>query len=153
MDAQKAQDIIRNLFDLIGVPVKGVVYVFDDKRGHCFKIDNPELETLLNDPEVLVRDINYLLKMIFSHQSKSGEVFRCTIDINGRQAKSDELVKRKALEIANEARGLKGDVLMDPMSSYERMIVHNTLGGLSDISTESVGEGKDRRVKVKYLAI
>ncbi len=59
----------------------------------------------------------------------------------------------KALNVAEEARNLKTDILMEPMSSYERMVVHSTLAGIPDISTESVGLGKDRRLKVKYLAI
>ena len=59
----------------------------------------------------------------------------------------------KALNIAEEARNLKTDILMDPMSSYERMVVHSTLAGTPDISTESIGEGRERRIKVKYLAV
>jgi predicted RNA-binding protein Jag len=59
----------------------------------------------------------------------------------------------KAVAAAEEARNLKTDVTMEPMSSYDRMVVHSTLAGQADISTESVGEGRDRKVMVKYLAI
>ena len=39
---------------------------------------------------------------------------------------------------------------MDPMSSYERMIVHSFFAETPDIKTESKGEGRDRRVVIKF---
>ena len=80
-------------------------------------------------------------------------MFKCTIDINESQSKADNRVKAKALEAVEEARKLKTDVLLDPMSSYDRMVVHSALSEMSDISTESVGEGRERRIKIKYLSI
>ena len=102
----------------------------------------------------LAKDTVYLLKRLFNKDSKFGEeIFKCTIDINDMQSKTDEIIKIKALAAAEQARNLKTDVLMDPMSSYERMVVHSTLAGQTDISTESVGVGRERRLKVKYLSI
>jgi predicted RNA-binding protein Jag len=39
---------------------------------------------------------------------------------------------------------------MDPMSSYERMIVHAEFSESSDIATESIGAGKERRVVIRF---
>jgi len=41
---------------------------------------------------------------------------------------------------------------MSPMSPYERMIVHSIFTNVKDIKTESLGEGKGRRVVIKYVA-
>ena len=39
---------------------------------------------------------------------------------------------------------------MDPMSSYERMIVHAEFTDTKDIATESTGYGRERRVTIRY---
>jgi spoIIIJ-associated protein len=154
MDTENAKKIIEQIFELIGVPVESVVYSLDEKRGHIFSIKSSEFDRLSAEKEDIAKDTVYLLKRIFNKNSLPGEEnFKCTIDINDRQSKADERIKMKALNAAEEARNLKTDVTMEPMSSYERMVVHSVLSGMTDISTESIGEGRERKVKVKYLAI
>lgn len=147
-------EIIEEVFRLIGTPTESVDYSYDEKRGHIFTVKSPEFEKISGDREDITRDLVYLFKRIFNKNTSHGEeIFKCTIDINDLQSKSDAKIKKKALDAALEARKLKTDILMDPMSSYERMVVHSTLAGSSDITTESVGEGKERRLKIKYLSI
>ena len=45
----------------------------------------------------------------------------------------------------------KRAVSMNPMSPAERRIVHTILTKYPDITTESTGKGKDRRVVIKPL--
>lgn len=154
MDTEKAQKTIEQIFNLLSVPTDTVTYSLDERRGHVFSIKSVEFEKISADREDIARDLVYLLKRIFDKNMVAGqENFKCTIDINDLQSKTDDKIKIKALNAAEEAKNLKTDVIMSPMSSYERMVVHSTLAGLPDISTESIGIGKERKVKVKYLAI
>jgi predicted RNA-binding protein Jag len=154
MDIEKAKKTIEEIFNLLGTPTDSIAYSLDEKKGHFFSVKSNEFEKISLEKEGLIKDLVYLLKRIFNKNSLSNEdVFKCTIDINDQQSNLDKKLKIKALEIAEEARKLKTDILMDPMSSYERMVIHSTLSTLPDISTESVGEGRERRIKIKYLAI
>ena len=36
------------------------------------------------------------------------------------------------------------------MNSYERRFIHNLISEYDDLQTESIGEGKDRRITIKY---
>lgn len=154
MDTEKAKKIIEDVLRLLGAQAESVVYTNEEKRGHIFTVKSSELERLSLERDDLVKELVFLLKRIFNKNSLPGEeTFKCTIDINDQQSKTDAKIKMKALNAAEEARNLKTDVTMEPMSSYERMVVHSTLAGMPDISTESVGVGKERRLKVKYLAI
>lgn len=154
MDIEKAKKTIEQIFNLIGTPVESVVYALDEKRGHVFSVKSTEFGKICSERDDFSKDLVYLLKRIFNKNAFPGEeIFKCTIDINDLQSRADDKIKMKALTAAEEAKGLKTDILMSPMSSYERMVVHSTLAGSPDISTESIGEGRERRVKVKYLAI
>lgn len=150
MKPEQATQIIKDIFNKLGFTAE-VVYLNDSERGHIFTVSAPEYAVYIGERDDVTRDLVFLFKRIFN---KDGvETFKCTIDINGDQSRRDAYVKMKALNAAEEARSLKTDVLLPPMSSYERMIVHSALVGQKDLTTESVGEGRNRQVKIKYLPI
>jgi len=72
------------------------------------------------------------------------------IDVNDYRTKQIKDLQAKVLMMAERARSLQYDVELSPMSSYERLIVHTTLQGAPHVKTESQGEGRSRRVVIKY---
>ena len=72
------------------------------------------------------------------------------IDVNGYRTQKVKDLQSKALVMAERARSLQYDVELSPMSGYERLIVHTTLQGAPNVKTESQGEGRSRRVVIKY---
>jgi len=75
---------------------------------------------------------------------------RFILDVNDYQKKKTEALKTKIALLADRARSFKSNVELDPMSSYERMLVHSFLAEEDDVTTESEGEGRARRVVIKY---
>ncbi|OGC82977.1 hypothetical protein A3D68_00850 [Candidatus Adlerbacteria bacterium RIFCSPHIGHO2_02_FULL_52_17] len=71
------------------------------------------------------------------------------IDINGYHEEKMEVVRQSARMLAQRARLFKHDVEMDPMSSYERLVIHELFADDPEIKTESAGEGKFRHVVLK----
>ena len=74
------------------------------------------------------------------------------IDVNEFRAKQLKEIETKALMMAERARSFQYDVELTPMSAYERLIVHTTLQNSPNVKTESLGEGRSRRVVIKYAA-
>jgi len=74
------------------------------------------------------------------------------VDVNGYRTQKIKDLQSKALMMADRARSLQYDVELSPMSAYERLIVHTTLQGAPNVKTESQGEGRNRRVVIKYAA-
>jgi len=154
MTPEKAKKIIEDMFAAMGISCESIEYSSDDKKGHSFSVKSAELEGFCRGREEYYKEMTHLLKRIFNKDVKFGEdSFKCSIDINGQQNKVDEQIKLKATDAATKARSLKTDVEMEPMSSYERMVVHSVLADYSDLGTASTGEGRERRVVVKYLPI
>ena len=73
------------------------------------------------------------------------------IDINGFQKKHIESIHAIAYMMAERARYFKSNIEVDPMSAFERRIVHEFLSNETDLKTESQGEGLSRRVIIKYI--
>ena len=74
------------------------------------------------------------------------------IDVNDYRSKQIRDLQAKALMMAERARSFQYDVELSPMSSYERLIIHTTLQDAPHVKTESQGEGRNRRVVIKYSA-
>lgn len=55
--------------------------------------------------------------------------------------------------MGERARYFKSSVEVDPMSAFERRVVHEFLSNASDLKTESMGFGPTRRVVIKYIGI
>lgn len=86
-----------------------------------------------------------------SHLSHQGLYF--LVDVNDYRAKQIRDLQTKALMMAERARAFEYDVELSPMSAYERLIIHMTLADAPNVKTESLGEGRNRRVVIKYSAV
>ncbi|MCX6754988.1 MAG: hypothetical protein NT068_00405 [Candidatus Nomurabacteria bacterium] len=73
------------------------------------------------------------------------------IDIDGFHKKRVENVRAVAHMIAERARYFQSSVEVDPMSAFDRRIVHEYVSNSSDLKSESTGYGPTRRVVIKYI--
>ncbi len=90
-----------------------------------------------------------VLRLILKKQL--GETPLLHLDINNYRSLKDESLKELAKKAARRARFYKQPVALEAMSAYDRRIIHAELATHPDIKTESTGEGKQRRVVVKYM--
>ncbi len=110
------------------------------------KIENHKV--LIGSDGDVLRAINHIVKK--TAQSNNQET-KFLIDVNDYRSKQIQEVQKVAKLLAERAQSLKYDVEMQPMSSYERMLVHTVLDDMDNITTTSIGAGRDRRVIIKYI--
>ena len=72
------------------------------------------------------------------------------IDSENYRKKRNEAIESLAKNIANTVRKTKKDKELNPMSAYERRIIHSVLQKEKNIETISVGSDRHRHVVVKY---
>jgi spoIIIJ-associated protein len=77
------------------------------------------------------------------------EKIRFTLDINKYRQQKNQSIVEQARQAAKEAVSQGRSIFMDPMTTYERRIVHLELSQNSQVTTDSVGEGDDRKVVIK----
>jgi len=82
----------------------------------------------------------------------SNENLHFLVDVNEYRTRQIRDLQTKALMMAERARSFQYDVELSPMSAYERLIVHTTLQDTPNVKTESQGEGRNRRVVIRYAA-
>lgn len=93
--------------------------------------------------------LNELTKLAVSAKFK--KKIRILLDIGEYKDKKYSRVVYGAKKLAHEVQKTHIDVKLDPMTPDERKKVHNALSSFRNIKTESVGDGKDRAIVIKYI--
>lgn len=108
----------------------------------------------VNEPRVLIGekgqtllDIQHLLSAMLKR--KITDKFFLDLDINDYKKKKTEYLKELARLTADEVALTKKEKILPPMSAYERRIIHMELAERGNVTTESVGEGLERRLVIK----
>ena len=71
------------------------------------------------------------------------------VDVEDYRKSRDEFLVELARQAAERARETRQTLVLKPMSSYDRFVIHTQLAEFSDLTTESIGEEPERRVVIK----
>ena len=74
--------------------------------------------------------------------------YRVSVDAQGYRAKRAETLKGIAHRMAEKVLRYHRSFALDPMSAYERRIVHAACQEIKGVTTYSVGEGADRKIVI-----
>lgn len=75
------------------------------------------------------------------------------LDINGYRQQREEYLRSVAKKAARQASLTKRPVELEPMSAAERRIIHSELAAYPELTTQSQGDGEERRVVVLPLQV
>jgi len=153
MDYARTKKIIEETLTLMGVSFQTVEKVDSPNSKHeRFMIRTEDSALLIGSKGENLGAFNYIVKRMVTKTEPPGSEIKFFVDVNEYHEKALESVKAKAKIMSERARSFKADVEFEPMSSYERMLIHSFLDGTPDIRTESKGEGAARRVVIKYIS-
>lgn len=113
------------------------------------EIDSNHNPILIGKNGSTLQALNDIVRLAVS--GKFRRRFRILLDIGDYKDNKYSRVAFIARKAAKEVQRTKIDVVLDPMPSDERRIIHNALGNFTHIKTESVGEGRHRAVTIKYV--
>lgn len=132
-------------------------------------IDKLNYEVNVNDSSIYVnidgQKVNYLIgyrgEVLNSIQTvlssiankKSERKIRVILDIQGYREKRKKVLEDLAERIARNVVKNRKSISLEPMSAYERKIIHNKLQNSSKVKTYSVGEEPYRKVIVALKKI
>lgn len=152
MKKSEVQNLIKEIIEKTNVGVKEITLEEKDPKNVWFsvEVDNPYIFTGRGGEALSA--LNHLVRRIVESKvlPEDPESFAVMIDINGFQKKRIDSVKAIAHMMAERARYFKSSIEVDPMSAFERRVVHEFLADATDLKTESTGEGPSRRVVIKY---
>jgi spoIIIJ-associated protein len=158
MNKDEITNLIKELIEKTTLPVRDISISDNEKEGKdktvWFHVEMDHPHFFINrDGEALLA-LNHLVRRIIESKTQNDGIFQDSsilIDINGFQKKRVDNIKAVAHMMAERARYFKSNIEIDPMSAFDRRIVHEFLSDAIDLKTESEGAGPTRRVVIKYV--
>ncbi|HSM58996.1 MAG TPA: RNA-binding cell elongation regulator Jag/EloR [Candidatus Sulfomarinibacteraceae bacterium] len=151
-----ARDIVRSLLDKMGFEGARITVTQsepDDKTGRVMTVLNVEgddVGSLIGTHGETLNDFQYVARLMAGHALRRRADF--LIDVDGYRQQRKEALTSLAHRMANKAVERGSPVTLEPMSAYDRRIVHMALRDHDEVYTNSVGEGDNRRVRI-YLQV
>ncbi|MBP6060409.1 MAG: hypothetical protein KA515_00170 [Candidatus Pacebacteria bacterium] len=152
MQKKEIENLIRELIEKINIKVSKIDVV-EEKNGnlmYAVEISEPH-HFIAREGEALYALNHVVRRIVEKNIPPTSPQSPFLIDINDFQKKKIDAVQAVAHMMSERARYFKSSVEVDPMSSFERRIVHEFLADATDLKTESVGMGSGRRVVIKYV--
>lgn len=153
MNSEEIKKILEGILSRMSVSWNSIEFFAGGEDGiGRFLVKTNEPEILIGREGVTLLAINHLVRKMTDRNADEAEA-SFMVDVNDYQKKKLEDLKQKARMMAERARFFKSSVELEPMSSYERMIVHSFLAPYADVSTESIGQGPTRHIVIRYKEV
>ena len=163
-----------NYYDILGISNSATKAEIKKQLKNFFnelsKLMNVTIESEINITEDNIYNINLVTSnnsILIGKEGKTLDAIQCllrqisqndlqnkikiNVDISNYKYEQTKKLEKNIKNIAKEVLKTKVDTSLDPMNSYNRRIVHTIVSEFSDLETESVGEGKERHVVIKYV--
>lgn len=108
--------------------------------------DNQLLSLLIGRRGETLSSLQLLVNLIVAKQTGTHE--RIQVDAEGYRMRREENLRAMAQRVAAQVRRSGAPMMLEAMTPAERRIIHMELAESPDVSTESTGEGEQRRVVI-----
>ena len=142
-------DFVRKVIADIGLTAEAELYACEDGTRRI-TIVGEDAATLIGHHGDTLDALQYLANLASARKNAKGErdKSRVTIDIEGYRKKREETLRALARRMAAKALRNKRSVMLEPMSAYERRIIHSEIQGIEGVSTNSIGSDNNRKIVI-----
>lgn len=138
--------ILKELFKITGDD--GIEYKIEKGKNQInLTITGDKVSRLIGYKGKTIESFQSLLNAMLQRENEeSAKVF---VEVNDYKKRKEEKLKNLANKMANNVIRFRKPIRLEPMSAYERLIIHTELAKRDDVETESQGEEPRRRVVIK----
>jgi len=166
MKKDEIQSLIKELIEKTSIKLKEISITEDGPKNMWISAEVSEPHFFISGDGEGLHALNHLVHRIIEARDPASRAslskgqtigkelqsgLGIIIDINGYQKKHVENIRAIAHMMGERARYFKSSIEVDPMSAFDRRIVHEFLSDAIDLKTESTGMGHTRRVVIKYV--
>ncbi len=141
------EDFVRKTLTNMDFEVEIVSYI-QDGRIFC-NINTNNNSILIGKNGVILRALNLIVKNAVNHEFKKR--VELSLDINGYKENRYKKVMGLSKRLGKQVQRTKTPIKLDPMPADERKVMHQTISKMSNLKTESQGEGKNRYITISYV--
>lgn len=143
------EDIKNILIDLLSkLSIAAEITVSEEADDHYkVTIQTEETGLLIGRHGETINSLQLLLGVIL--YKKTGSWVHVVLDVGDYRKMREDSIKSMVDRITAEVTASGAPVTLPYLNPFERRLVHMMLAENKDLTSESTGEGKDRRVTIK----
>lgn len=140
-----AREFLQELLATMGF--EAAVEVSEDGQG-SYRLDvaGPGLSVVIGRQGQTLGALQYLVTLVVN--KRVGRRVRLVVDAEGYRTRREEALKETACNWAQQVKETGQECVLDPMSAFDRRIVHTALAEDPDIFTYSEGDDPNRCVVI-----
>jgi len=139
-----ANDFLENIFSLMGLAVK--IEIIEKQDNTIFNIHGNDLGILIGKHGQTLDALQYLTNLTANRDAESK--VRIVLDVEEYRQRRADTLTRLAMRMADNVKRRGEKMVLEPMSSNERKIIHMALQNDQRIVTYSEGEEPYRKIVI-----
>ena len=142
-------DFVKTVISDIGLSATAELYACEDDTRRII-IAGEDASVLIGHHGETLDALQYLANLASARKNINGErdKSRVTLDIEGYRKKREETLRALARRKAAVALRTGRSIMLEPMSAYERRIIHSEIQGIEGVSTNSIGSDNNRKIVI-----
>src|ERR1700741_2443076 len=137
----EAKEILDTMLGYLGFVAE--IQEVETENGRQLQVFTAESDVLIGPDGETLEDLQYLLNRILHANDRNAP--RVQVDIGHWRAMRDDKLRQRVRQVADTVRISGRPVKLEPMTSYDRRIVHNPLKDNPDVMSFSPND--DARIK------
>ncbi|CCO08320.1 RNA-binding cell elongation regulator Jag/EloR [Desulforamulus hydrothermalis] len=140
--ARRTDRLLKDIFRAMEIPVE--MDIQEREQVLQVSLQGPDLGVLIGRRGETLDALQYLVNLaVNKNQEQKRKVI---LDVEGYRRRREETLQKLAMRLADKAKMRGRSVVLEPMNSQERRIIHTALQGRDDIYTFSEGEEPFRKI-------
>ena len=148
--AKDILDTLLRMMDIEGTVTLSHEFTVDDEDGNTssvgLNIEGEDLGILIGRRGQTMASLQHIVRIIMSHKMQIK--MPIVLDVEGYKQRRCDGLRALASRLADQVNTRRIPFTMEPMSAFERRVIHLALADHPDVTTESTGLGEARKVVI-----
>lgn len=148
-------EVLDNILGLL--LLEGSYEIEEEEENFLVSIETKDAGRLIGVRGESLEGLQLLINQIMARKlnafAKGDETSfkRVILDVAGWRRQKEKELKGRAKQLAEQVLEANQPLELEPMSAWQRRIVHMTIAEIEGLSSESAGEGLDRHIVIKPM--
>lgn len=151
IEVNEVKQFLKNYFSQLGklmnINIESEIRIHENSFNIMLVSSNNA--ALIGKEGKTIDSIQTIIRQVILNETNMN--LKINVDVSNYKEKKLKKLEYEIKKIAKEVLATKIDASLDPMNSYERRNIHNMIDSWKNLTTESVGEGKERHIIIKYV--
>jgi len=144
---EQLSDILDNVLGLL--LLEGSYDIEESDEALQVLIETKDAGRLIGFKGENLESLQLLLNQLMSRKAGENEFKRVLVDVEGWRKQKEEELASRAKSWIEEVKTSGEELELEPMSPWQRRIVHMVVQETEGIESESIGEGRDRHLVIR----